>query len=381
MAWCAAVTLFLSFSVHAGTALLAWRRCRRPATGSPNTPRRASKEAWPVSVIVPVTNLADIETSTLLSAFRLSYPDYELIFCCPDARDPAVAYLKTLMAHNRAVPARLLVGRSKTTVNPKLDNLEKGWLSARHERIIVADSNLLMPSDFLDRMLELDSDGVGLVSSPPIGCLPQSFAADVECGFLNTCQARWLLASDSLGFGFGHGKAMLLKRSLIERGGGLNALTRDVAEDMAATKFVHKAGLGVRIVDRPFFQPLGVRTLGQVWHRQLRWAQLRRQSVPGFFAAEIVATGLPAAAAGLVLAQELRLSGVLAMVLVLACYHSVEGRLARSAGWPLCWRSPIAWLVRDIMMSIIWIIAWKRKTYSWRGNAVDMSRVAAKRGP
>jgi ceramide glucosyltransferase len=37
----------------------------------------------------------------------------------------------------------------------------------------------------------------------------------------------------------------------------------------------------VRLVDRPFPQPLGYRSAADVWRRQLRWARLRRAS---FFA-------------------------------------------------------------------------------------------------
>ena len=61
-----------------------------------------------------------------------------------------------------------------------------------------------------------------------------------------------------------------------------------MAEDLAATRLVRAAGLKVRLVRRPFAQPLGARRLGEVWRRQLRWSRVRRMGFPGYFAAEIL---------------------------------------------------------------------------------------------
>ena len=58
--------------------------------------------------------------------------------------------------------------------------------------------------------------------------------------------------------------------------GGVRALAAELAEDAASTKIVRAAGLRVRLVDNPFQQPLGRRTLKEVWRRQTRWARLRR---------------------------------------------------------------------------------------------------------
>jgi ceramide glucosyltransferase len=68
------------------------------------------------------------------------------------------------------------------------------------------------------------------------------------------------------------------------------ALACELAEDAAAVKLVTRQGLRVRLADRPFKQPLGSRTAGEVWRRQLRWARLRRKL---FFAVEIFAGGIP----------------------------------------------------------------------------------------
>ncbi len=202
---------------------------------------------------------------TLAAGFALDRPDYELIFCAEHPDDPAVEVVRRLMAAHPETAARLLVGVDPISGNPKLNNCAKGWRAARHDWVVLADSNVLMPPDCIRRLMAGWRPGTGLVCSPPLGTRPGGFWAEVECAFLNTFQARWQYAAEGFGSGFAHGKTMLWRRGLLEAGGGIRALVAEVAEDAAATKLVRGAGLRVRLVDRPFEQPLGPRSARQVW--------------------------------------------------------------------------------------------------------------------
>src|SRR5262249_58434890 len=107
---------------------------------------------------------------------------------------------------------------------------------------------------------------------------PLNLWAELECAFLNTHEARWQYVADSIGLGFAQGKSMLWRREILERAGGIEALGMELAGDAASTKLVRGTGLRVRLVDRPFQQPLGARTLTEGWNRQLRWARFRPAS-------------------------------------------------------------------------------------------------------
>jgi len=109
--------------------------------------------------------------------------------------------------------------------------------------------------------------------------------------------ARWQGFADSVGLGFAQGKTMLFRRSILESAGGIRALGLESAEDAAFTKLVRKSDLRVRVVNRPFPQPLGHRTAAEVWRRQLRWARLRRDTFRAYFVPEVAAGGLPPLAA------------------------------------------------------------------------------------
>ena len=162
--------------------------------------------------------------------------------------------VQRLIAAHPEVPARLLVGNETISDNPKLNNVCKGWRAAAHDWLVMADSNVLMPRDYLGRLLAAWRPDTGLVASPPIGGRPEGFWAELECAFLNTYQARWQYVADSIGLGFAQGKSMLYRKSDIEKAGGIKLLAAEPAEDAATTKIV-RAAIARCLVDRPFEQP------------------------------------------------------------------------------------------------------------------------------
>lgn len=358
-----------ALAAHVVTTGLAAVRCRRTTP----SPRRASVTPS-VSIVRPVSGLEDVDKATLHSTFLLAYPDFEVIICAESETDPAVPFVRLLIAKYPAVVARLLVGHAKTTANPKLDNIEKGYQAAQHPWIIFADCNVLLPRDYVQTMLAAWRSDTGLVCAPPIGTSPQTFWAEVECAFLNSYQARWQYAADSVGYGFAQGKSMLWHRSILERAGGISALSSEIAEDAAATKLVRGAGLRVRLAAPPFSQPLGKRTLRQFWQRQTRWAQLRRQSFPFQFAPEILTTCATPIVSASVACLDLDLPVAPVVAAILVVWFGAEAFLARVCGWPLSWRSIAAWSVRDTLIPVIWSIAWLTNRYVWRGTAVTLTR-------
>jgi ceramide glucosyltransferase len=356
-AFCVATT-----AIHVASTLVAIVRCKSPAVHRP-----APADAPAVSLVRPVCGIENHIEETLASAFRLDYPCYEIVFCVAFAHDPVVPTVRRLMAAHPGVPARLLVGNEKISDNPKLNNLYKGWRDTAQDWIVLADSNVFMPPDYIQRLLAAWRPDTGLICSPPVGCRPDGFWAELECAFLNTYQARFQYTADTLGLGFAQGKSMLWRRDVLEPEGGIRALASEVAEDAAATKVVRRAGLRVRLVDAPFEQPLGHRTAAEVWHRQVRWARLRRTSFKACFMPEILAGGAwPLLAALFAAAQsDLPLAAVPALA---AVWYGSEAVLAWAAGWHLTARSPLAFALRDVLLPAIWLNGWLGSAFVWRGN-------------
>jgi ceramide glucosyltransferase len=135
--------------------------------------------------------------------------------------------------------------------------------AARHAWIILADANVLMPKDYIQRLLMSWRHRSGLVCSMPLGSRPGNLWAELECTFLNTFEARWQYCAEAFGMGFAQGKSMLWRREVMDKGGGIRALDAEIAEDAASTKLVRSLRLDVNLVDSPFEQPLGLSRLSR----------------------------------------------------------------------------------------------------------------------
>lgn len=363
---------------HIATAVVAGYRQRRREA---NDDGRAAQPLPGVSVIRPLKGVEPFSFATLQSTFLLKPAPAEILFCVESRNDPIVPIVERLIGEHPHIPALLLVGRDVISANPKLNNLVKGWQVARCDWIAFVDSNVQMPRDALARLAERVEGDTGMVCSPPIGrAAAGGFAAHLECAFLNTHQARWQSAADATGNGFAQGKVMYFNRRVIEAGGGLAALGAEPAEDAAATRLVHRLGKSVRLVDRFFEQPIARRSLAEVFDRQLRWAQLRRATFPVEFTAECL-TGLLAPlslallAATLLDAPALPVAGAL-----IAFWYGVELALARRLGWTA---TVAASLARDVVMPIIWLRAWGRRSFVWHGQSMRAERTGpeAKQAP
>lgn len=334
-------------------------------------PQQAGSEP-PVSIVMPARGLEAFTGETLERAFSLDWPRYELVFCVAHAEDAVVPAIRAAMARFPAVPARLLVGDDRISGNPKLNNCVKGWEAARHDWVILADSNVLMPPGYIRQMMAAWRRDTGLVCSTPVGSRPQGFWAEVECAFLNTLQARWQYAGEALGLGFAQGKSMLWNKPMLDANGGIRALAAEIAEDAAATKLVNRLGLKVHLVDAPFEQPLGRRTSGEIWSRQTRWARLRRATFPLFFAPEILTGAAVPMLLALLAAADAGTSLWAVFLAVLAAAYLPECALAAAKGWRVSPISIPAMMLRDCLLPAVWLRGWLGGAVEWRGNEMDI---------
>jgi ceramide glucosyltransferase len=361
--------------IHLFSAGLAAIRCRRSGA-----PLAAPEGAPPVAIVQPLCGVETFSRQTLASIFALDYPDYEIVFCVADAADPIAPLVRRAMAAHPRITSRLLTGDDRVSANPKLNNVVKAWKATNRDWVIVADSNVLMPRDYIQRLLRRWQPDTGIVCAPPIGMRPESFAAEVECAFLNTYQARWQYCAESLGFGFAQGKTMLWRRAVLEAGGGIEALGAEIAEDAASTKLVHRAGLRAHLVNQPFQQPLGSRSWRDVWARQVRWARLRRATFALYFAPELLTTSLVTLIAAGFGAEALGLWPPLAILFAALLWYGAEAGLAAATGWPLALTSLPAWMLRDLLMPILWLEGWNTERFVWRGNVMSADEALATDG-
>lgn len=364
----AALFCGLAILFHALSIVAAAIRCKASPDALP-----APATAPPVTIIRPVCGVENHITETLRSTFTLDYPNYETIFCVASTKDPIVPIVEELLRKHPRSRAHLLVGDERISTNPKLNNCVKGWRAAAHDWIIIADSNVLMPPDYIQRLFAPWTEKTGLVCAPPIGGRPEGFWAELECAFLNTYQARAQYFADTVGLGFAQGKTMFWRRAVLEQAGGIRALAADLAEDAASTKVVRASGRKVQLVDRPFEQPLGYRSALDVWRRQSRWSRLRRACFPHFFLPEIATGGIFPMIALAVFVHGMDWPATPFVLALGLAWYGGEIALARVAGWHLSPLYPVQALLRDLLLPILWIDGWFGSKFNWRGNAMSVA--------
>jgi len=367
-------TLMLSaalvlMAVHLASLALALPRLRAGAQVHPV----ATPDAPRITLLRPFKGLEYRLEKTLGSSLMLDYPDYQVLFCVDDEDDPAVPLVRRLIAAHPDVEAKLLIGRDPVSKNPKINNLMKGWRAADGVFVAMADSNIILPPDYLSQLVSRWDADTGLVTSPAAGVDPAGFGGALECAFLNGYQARWQVAADQLGLGYAQGKTLFWNRAFLDAAGGPAVLGNAIAEDAASTRLVRAAGLRVHLARRPFAQPVGRRSVATVWKRQLRWAIIRRVAFPGLFLAE----PLTSAAVPILLFALGTVAGGLPAGLIITfavLWYGAEWGLVRMAGWPAGAGIIAASLMRDAMIPLLWGVAWTRRSFDWQGNAVGRAR-------
>jgi ceramide glucosyltransferase len=60
-----------------------------------------------------------------------------------------------------------------------------------------------------------------------------------------------------------------------------------------------------------------------------------------------------------------------AIALFLLVWFGAEAALVRCAGWHWSLRMPLAFLLRDLLLPVLWIDAWLGSDFVWRGTAMS----------
>jgi ceramide glucosyltransferase len=246
---------------------------------------------------------------------------------------------------------------------------------ARHQLLMISDSNVAVDENHLTAMVdELLRPGVGLVTAPIRGVGGSGLGGHLERLQLNTFVMGGVAALNRL---FGRvcsmGKGMLLRRRDLERIGGLEALSRFLAEDQVCGEEMRGLGLDVVVAASPVDNRLGKITLRGFADRHLRWARIRRHMAPRGYAVELVTNPLLPALVHVAVAPG-RLSLALA-ALSLAVLSAAGLAAERLLGVrrPLL-LYPLHELLRGSFLAVLWPVPYLSATVGWRGNRYRLGR-------
>lgn len=357
----AAISLgLLYFAVAAGFIAMERLRVRTRHDQSMHFP--------PVTLLKPLKGLDDQLENNLRTFFELHYPRYELLFGLDDPHDPAIPIVLKLRRQYPGVPARLVVDSGRVGLNPKVNNLHNMYPFARHNYIVISDSNVRVPRNYLsDLIAHMQSPEVGMVTSLIRGVGAQSFGAVLENLHLNTFIADSVYAVGKLfGVPVTIGKSMLIRRETLEAVGGFRAFAGFLLEDGLMGRAV--AGQGLRIVttSQPVENVNVTWTIDRFLSRHLRWATMRRHLHLGHYVAELLSNPTILALVNWLVQRDPASLGLLLGVSSFRIVFDVStGLLMKSESR---WSHYLLVPLKDIVMAIVWAIPFFNRTVSWRGN-------------
>ena len=361
LAWAGLGWWMASSALHWATAILAGQR-RAP----PDRLSAVSHSPADFSIIAPMGGAADASTAYVQALMALSGAGAEVLICVASEDDGAVALVRALWSD-----APILVG-SDATFNPKMNNVRKGLEAASRPLVALCDAGILLDAENLRRAALPLSGSVGLVLALKAGEAPGNFAAELERSYIDSQQARFLLAADRVGITVASGGVTLISRETLDRIGNWRGFNRWIADDYSVTRSVRELGLKTTLGDFMVRLPLGPREWAVVWRRQVRWARTRMHlpvwplvlwepAIGWLFSGIAGAVGLIAAGG----TMEIVAAGVVTHSLL---WLAAEKWFMSQHGLTFGWRAAAATLVRESLAPVLMASALSSRAIMWRGT-------------
>jgi len=326
----------------------------------------------PVSILKPLKGTDPQMYESLRSHCLQDYLEYEIIFGVSDPSDPAIALVNRLRAEFPQRSIQLIVCEKNLGTNTKVSNLAQIVAYASHEHLIVNDSDIRVPSDYLRKVIApLAGLETGMVTCLYRGMAAPTLGSRLESLGISTDFAPGVLTARSLegGIHFGLGSTLAFRRADLIAIGGFEAIADYLADDYELGHRI--AGLGRKIelsraVVETFLPPYSF--AGFLAH-QLRWGRTIRESRPSGYFGLLFTFGLPWAALTVIAARGANWSWMLLAITALArCAMAwvVGSKVLRD---PQVIRG--LWLlpVRDFLALFIWAASFAGHTVTWRGES------------
>ena len=335
-----------------------------------------------VSILKPLRGTDPEMYESFRSHCLQDYPEYEIIFGVSDANDPAIQLVQQLKAEFPQRPIRLMVCSESLGSNTKVSNLAQMARQARHEYIIVNDSDIRVEPDYLRRVLApLTDPKVGLVTCLYRGIANATLGSRLESLGISTDFAAGVLVAQTVenGIRFGLGSTLAFRRRDLQAIGGFEALVDYLADDYQIGSRIAALGLKVELSDVVVDTFLPRYTLRGFFDHQLRWARTVRDSRFWGYVGLGLTFGLPWALLALIFSR-----GAAWAWALLACTAVMRFAVAIVFGKYVlkdrqAMRSLALIPVRDLVAMLVWIVSFAGHRIVWRGDHFSLENGKLKR--
>ncbi|GJE52226.1 hypothetical protein GOFOIKOB_5294 [Methylobacterium tardum] len=258
-----------------------------------------------VTVLKPLCGLEPYLYENLETVLRQDYAGpVQVIFGVQKTNDPAIGVVDRLRQAYPAARIDLVIDGRQHGSNRKVSNLINMAERIAHDVVVLADSDMLVRPDYLERLVaELSQDGVSgvtcLYHGVPAyrGLYDQLSTLAIDTHFLPNVVMGLSLGLAKPCFG----STIAFTRASLDAVGGFRSFRDDLADDYAIGAALR--GLGGRVVIPSFsIGHTSVDTdLSGLWQHELRWNRTIRNVDPAGYAGSIVTHAFPLALLGAVL--------------------------------------------------------------------------------
>jgi ceramide glucosyltransferase len=331
---------------------------------------------WPgISLLKPLCGADDALAENLASFVALPYPGvYEVVLGVRSMEDTAYP-LACEAARRWPDRVRLVLQQGEAGFNPKVNQLVCLARAARHDLLVVSDSNIRVPQGYLlDIAGHLGRPGVGCVTHPVAGNGHRSLGALLDNLHLGgTIAPGMVCAQRVLKKDLVVGKSMALWRHDLDSLGGFASVANVLAEDhVLGNRLVRELGASVAVSSLPVCNIAVEKSVGSFFQRYLRWSVTHRTAMtfPAYLA-ESLLNPIPLAVIGFALRPGPGAAAVLAACAVLkpALDSVAFSRLRREL---FSWRAFGAGWVKDGLLFVTWVYGLFARTVWWRGNRLQV---------
>ena len=362
----------LIFYCLSALSLTSFLNDRRKKLSQPPLPEN---QLPPVSILKPLKGVDPEIWESFCSHCEQDYPEFELIFGVSNPDDPAIEVVRKLRAKYPSRKIELIVCDHILGTNIKVSNLVQMLPAARHELLLVNDSDILVPADYLQKVITpLTESSVGLVTCLYRGIAGPTLGSRLESLGISTDFVPGVLSARFLekGLHFGLGSTLAFRRRGLEAIGGFEVLLDYLADDYELGRRIAAAGKRVDLSAATVTTFLPAYTMRQFFHHQLRWSRTIRDARRWGYVGLLFTFGLPWALLTLLAAHAAAWAWIL-FGLTLAVRLAV-GFLAGVVvlNDTQFFRYILLLPLRDLIAPFVWVASFVGNRIHWRGDVFDL---------
>ncbi len=326
----------------------------------------------PITILKPLCGAEPALYEQLRSFCQQNYPHWQIVFGVRDAHDRALEAVRRLRSEFPQLDLQVAVDPTQHGASSKVSNLVNMMALARHDYLVIADSDILVEPDYLERVIiPLLDEGVGIVTCPYRGRPRAGLWSLLASMFINEWFMPSVRVAAALGSrAFAFGATIALRRATLLRIGGFSAIADQLPDDYRLGELTRRLGLRTVLSEVQVETCVDEATFGELVRHELRWLRTIRTVQPLGYACAGITFGLPVALAGCVLAAgsvtTLAMVAITAMARLML--HSVP-RSAHSLPGQL-------WLVavNDLLGFALWCWSFTTRRVHWREGRYHLAR-------